>query len=429
MSISKRTWLLVFLVLGALCVAWRMAPLAQQPLGAVQLSATFPGDVAKGASATDIDRFSWESFVAANWPSSGKGIIGQGGDHPAAWQFWKSDADVLVPDGIVPIPWKQPSPIPADCTQPAAPGTRILTHDTKMGKLGDFLTPASGPLIDQNGEYARFEILVNEPMYNFILANQLYSVNGQKAYDPGGTVTLPSGALNGATGAIMIKIAWKILGANDDPKRFHTSLAYLYNSTASPKCQLKQVGMVGMHISHKTQNAPQWVWSTFEHVDNAPLVGSTAKGSFSFNDGAAKHQSVGCDSNGNCNTLPQGKWDPINGVKTPVQVARLTDFTKTANFINAQYEAALLAVDKASVFANYRLVGTQFPSDPTNVNDPAGVLFPQFLANTTMETYLQGETTNVSSSCGACHFKAVMAGVSGSRTSDFSFLLARVGMK
>ncbi len=426
MLTSRRIWLLALLVLGLTGLAWRTAPLAKLPSAAAQLSSNFPGDVATGASATDIDKFSWESFVAANWPSGGTGIIGQGGDHPTVWQFWKTDTDVLVPDGQVPIPWKQPSPIPADCTQLAPPGTRVLTHDTKMGKLGDFLTPASGPLIDQNGEYARFEILVNEPMYDFILANQLYSVKGQKAYDPGGTVALPSGKLNGATGAIMIKIAWKILGANDDPKRFHTSLAYIYNSTATPKCQLKQVGMVGMHISHKTANAPQWVWSTFEHVDNAPLVGSNAKGPFNFSDGASKHQSLGCDSNGNCNTLPQGKWDPINGVKTPVQVARLTDFTKTAKPINAQYEAALLGVDKASVFANYRLVGTQFPSDPPNVNDPAGVLLPPFLANTTMETYLQGDTPNVSSSCGSCHFKAVM---SDSRTSDFSFLLARVGMK
>ena len=33
-------------------------------------------------------------------------------------------------------------------------------------------------------------------------------------------------------------------------------------------------GLVGMHVAHKTFWAPQWVWSTFEHVDNVPPAGS-----------------------------------------------------------------------------------------------------------------------------------------------------------
>jgi hypothetical protein len=295
-----------------------------------------------------------------------------------------------------------------------------------MGRFGDFLTPNSGPLIDQNQQYVRFEILVNEPMYDFILTNKLYSVAGQKAFNPGGPVAFPSGIAQGAIGAVMIKVAWKIVGKGDDPKRFHTALAYLYNPNATPTCELKQVGMVGMHISHKTQNAPQWVWSTFEHVDNTPLVGSFTAGPFNFNDGQIAHRQLGCDSNGGCNTVPLGKWDPVNGLKTPGQVARLVDFTTTAQAANAQFVAALQTVDKASVFANYRLVGTQFPSDPTNVDDPAGVQRPAFLANTTMETYLQGDTPGVSSSCAGCHSQATLA---GGRVSDFSYLLGRVGMK
>ena len=392
--------------------------------GAPVLSATLPGDVAQGADTVAIDEFSWASFVAVNWPANNS-TIGQGGDGPAIWQSWKSDTDVLVPTGQVPIPFKQPSPIPAACTQVGPPGTRILTHDTKMGQLGDFNTPGNGPLIDLNGEYVRFEILVNEPMYDFIVSNTLYSKAGQAVYNPGGVVAFPSGALNGAPGAVMLKVAWKIMGAGDDPKRFHTAMAYLYNPAQSPACQLKQVGMVGMHISHKTANAPQWVWSTFEHVNNVPLVGSVGGGPFNFNDGTIPHRSLGCDGK-SCNLVPIGKWDPNSGVKTPVHVARLVNFTKTAVAQNAAFEAALLAVDAKSVFANYRLVGTQFPSDVTNQNNPAGVPLPPFLANSTMETFLQGEVPNVSSSCANCHYQATM---SDGRLSDFSFILARVGMQ
>src|SRR6202044_2411080 len=28
------------------------------------------------------------------------------------------------------------------------------------------------------------------------------------------------------------------------------------------------VGLVGMHIGHKSATSPQWIWSTFEQVDN-----------------------------------------------------------------------------------------------------------------------------------------------------------------
>jgi hypothetical protein len=395
---------------------------AAKPVQQATLSANIPGDVTSGADASAIDRFSWESFVAINWPANGNAIT-HAPDDVALWQSWKADSDVLVAAGKIPIPFNQPSPIPAACTQPAPPGTRILTHDTKMGRLGDFSTPGNGPLIDQNGEYVRFEILLNKTMYDFIVANKLYSTAGQAAYNRGGVVALPSGQLNGAVGAIELKVAWKILGSGDDPLRFHTASAYLYNPASSPTCQLHQVGMVGMHISHKTTTAPQWIWSTFEHVDNAPRAGSVDRNHYSFNDGTVSHRSLGCDGV-TCNVPSSLKWDPNNGDKTPSQVARILDFTATAKHENDVFDKLLRAANPQSVFANYRLVGTQFPSDTTSASDPSGVPRPVFLANTTMETYLQGNVPGVSSSCASCHVRANM---SDGRPSDFSYLLSRVG--
>ena len=175
------------------------------------LSPKLPGDVANASDPASIDQFSWQSFVAINWPTN-NGVIGKGGDHAAVWQSWKNDTDVLVPDGQVPIPFSSPSPIPADCTQTAPPGTRILTQDTKFGKRGDFKTPGNGPLIDQNGEYVRFEILVNEPMYDFIVSNKLYSKAGQAAYNPNGDIAFPAGVASGAPGAVMLKLVMEDLG-------------------------------------------------------------------------------------------------------------------------------------------------------------------------------------------------------------------------
>lgn len=432
MSISNRA----IAILGATVVVFAAAATwlvgyaghdgvtTEEPLPPI--SATIPGDVEPGASASDIDNFSWQSFVAVNWPASGNEKIGQNGDNVAVWQFWKQDADILVPDGQVPKPWTAPPTIPPYCTQQAPAGTRILTHYTKGGELGDFLTPGNGPLIDQNGKYVHFEILVNQAMYDFILINKLYSKAGQAAYKPGGSVAFPAGQLDGAPGAIMLKVAWKILGPGDDPNRFHTALAYIYDPEPAPSCELERVGLVGLHISHKTAIAPQWIWSTFEHVDNAPLVGGSLQAHYNFNDAKPASSQKGCERAGLCNVVPVGAWDPDSGVKTPVQLARLDDFTPTAKVQNDAYARALMAVNPNSVFANYSLVGTQFPSDITSQNDPSGVPVPRFLANTTMETFLQGQVPIVSSNCAGCHYQATM---SDQRVSDFTFILARVGLQ
>jgi hypothetical protein len=46
--------------------------------------------------------------------------------------------------------------------------------------------------------------------------------------------------------------------------------------TEPATCKLAQVGLVDFHIAAKTFWAPQWIWPTFEQIDNVP--GNTAKG-------------------------------------------------------------------------------------------------------------------------------------------------------
>ena len=37
-----------------------------------------------------------------------------------------------------------------------------------------------------------------------------------------------------------------------------------------------KAGLIGLHVIRKTETGPQWVWSTFEHVDNVPPAGKAA---------------------------------------------------------------------------------------------------------------------------------------------------------
>ena len=42
------------------------------------------------------------------------------------------------------------------------------------------------------------------------------------------------------------------------------------------------LGLVGLHIVHKTDSEPQWIWSTFEHVNNVPAAADPAGAHYNF---------------------------------------------------------------------------------------------------------------------------------------------------
>ena len=410
----------------------------------IQMSPTIPADATFGSGSSigdiqeDFDIFSWNSFISLNWPPGpgGEGDPnkkpgeGPDGDNPTVWEGYQDSSAIFLPGGKTPE-WGKGPAVPEVCRALYQPGKKLLWQ---VGKTPDVLEETTqpfdtGPLVDQNGVYARFQILVNRNMFDYILGNSLYSKAGQQAF--GGTVKFPCGG-GQQLGAIMVKSSWKVLGKGDDPSRFHVSKALVYTpaSTDPPieeSCSEQTVGLVGLHIAHKANSAPQWVWSTFEQVDNVPTEAAVKQGSlaahYNFFDPACKDCQV--------NEPPPRPWIP-NQPGQPVQVVRmdvLPDFaTASAKKHNAVAQGLYKQINPASVWQYYELVSTQWPTDPgpgncdASATDPFGNPAPQFLANTTLETYVQGSTPNVSSSCIECHGNAAMT---TGKASDFTYLLER----
>jgi hypothetical protein len=379
----------------------------------------------------DFDVFSWQSFIALNWPANPDGtpnnqlVIGQAPNGPVVWQSWKESRDIFLPDGAKPPAWNEPNALPEVCkdidptTIPAG-----AIHLTQVGKTPNVLDESgepfqTGPLIDQNGQYTRYEILTNEAMFNYILANNLYSKAGQKTF--GQDADFPSSnTTSNQIGAIMLKAAWVKMGGKFDPSRYHTTYALVYNNPeeqhgVKPACSLEQVGLVGFHIAHKTEDEPQWIWSTFEHIANAPTKGETPSlPAYNFFDAACTDCKV--------NEPPPRPWDPAIPHTQPTQVERVIAITDDAANLNQLYHAALEKAVPGSVWLNYELVSTQWPTNAQSPTDPTGVPAPSFLANTTLETYIQGDIKQTSSSCMACHNNAT---ATNGLFSDFTYLLQR----
>ena len=418
----------------------------------IVLSPKIPGDAQFGVGAptgtndqkllaiqTDFDIYSWNTFIALNWPPGPDGngdpnkTIGQNGDNDTVWEHYRNVDNIFLPGGARPT-YSGPVSVPAQCKASYKPGMKIVSQ---VGKTPTVLTAFSqpfntGPLIDQNGNYTRYEILVNKPMFDYILSNTLYSKAGQKVF--AGPVKFPCGVRNGPEGAIMVKAAWKVINPAD-AARFHSQQVLVYSpASQNPKypasCSTKLMGLVGLHVGHKTNSGAQWLWSTFEHVDNAPTEADVASGKLkaSYNYYNPKCTAANCPPN----QVPPRPWNPTKVSSFRSQVVRMNMFKgnefafESAAARNADALKLLLGVSASSVWQNYELISTMWPTNTgkcvANAGDPLGTPAPTFLANTTLETYIQGMVPNVSSNCIECHNNATMT---TPVPSDFTYVLQR----
>lgn len=256
------------------------------------------------------------------------------------------------------------------------------------------LNRLGNPLVAQNRNYARYEVRINREEFNSIVGHNWHIASN-----------LPTAQSAAAfnNGSIEIKAAWRILTSADTSamrSRYYVVPNAQVFDVAAGGCGAKDIALVGFHIVAKTPNRPQWIWSSFEHVDNvppkstepAPPVGVM----HSFNN-PAQTQAL----------TPPNRPPAISPTNPPLaspvamQVIRKQPITPEAMQINATYWN--LPEIKGTVWQNYMLVMTQWPTQtapeaPTNPGAP----FPSAgsaLSNTTMETYFQ----NDGSSCMDCH--------------------------
>jgi hypothetical protein len=219
-------------------------------------------------------------------------------------------------------------------------------------------------------------------------------------------ISFPAGSNDGkGLGALKVKAAWKVMGLlgsrqPDDLTRFYTTRALVYDP-ATDKCSRQLVGLVGLHIVHKTRTLNQWAWATFEQIDNAPTKGRTipAGARYNFFDPA-------------CAACPVNRPPP--NLTTPVQVQRVVPIDDNAASQNALFQPALAALRRdGNVWRYYQLVNAQWRQDPNVKNPPQ----PAYLANTTLETYLQDAVPDAKAphGCLNCHSLAV--------NKDFDFQL------
>lgn len=395
----------------------------------------FAEDYANAKTVADkqlaVYNWAWNTFISLSWPSSdkrGEPDVGKPISAPGArvWETYKTTAETYTTPPQRPTSWDAPSVStpPAGCPVPAAgkPAPRMAlvrankTDDPALSAVVQPMSGKFGHLIDQNGNYVYIDVMTNKQSYNFVFDNQYYDANVQ-ARATQAQMSFPSGDNATSTpAAINVKPSWKIIAGNDNPAKFYTREAYVINPDTS-KCTIETVGLVGFHITAKTVTSPQWVWTTFEHKSNAPdcaYPNGQAKGCAPVVQPDVQYNffNKNCTTNCELNKLPT----PAT-MTTPVQVARIVPISDPIKQYNAQIQALLAG----TVWENYIMVDSQFPVTPTQ--SIYGNPFPTVLANTTLETYSQGESPlTQTSSCLGCHLPApTTANPVGSVFADFDW--------
>ena len=414
----------------------------------------------------NFDDFSWQSFIALNWPVAigpdGNPVRGQAdtsksiGDLsvPRVWESWKADYELFQPGGAPPFPWASYQTVNPPCGISTTNGVaqlrlKVLPLIAKGGSvLPDSVNQAmAGPLIDQHSNYARYEIRLNQTYYEYVSSNKLYLQANLPKYPnpriqfPSTTQTQPPPNAQGAYGVVEVKAAWREMTPQDMNNPEVVQRYYIVQATVvdpgTNKCRQAPMGLVGLHIAHKVAPFTEWVWSTFEQEDNVPETTpppAPPPGGYSFNNGTTKPPTQnGYD--------PNVSWKPIDPTNppapSPIQVTRANPILQTTQSLN-QIVQGMLA---NTVWQHYKLIYTQWPSRPEAqfiVNNPAtsedhyappphhidasggcGLPFPlDNVANVTMETFYQvtPPLKLFGTSCMHCHYQAAQT--------DFSWVLA-----
>jgi hypothetical protein len=290
------------------------------------------------------EELAWNWFIALNSPLTGAA--------PKLWESWRPTSNVYLPDGKAPPPWGQtPAPPSAVIAQAAKDGlnTNLPFHNLDSDVQSDGL-----PLRDNFSQNVRYQILMNEDTFTYIVNNGIYNINGQQAMAQANRPT------DFPWTSFELKTSWIWIGT--DPKiyqqlngKYYIVNAYYALADGSGKPNgLYKVGraaLSGMHIISKP--VPQWFWVTFQNTYDAQYTQAT-------------------------NQLP------ISPVVT---------------LANQKYRSALKSA--GSILANYQLIGTQW-----QFVDAAGK--PLLLANSQIESAFQR-----ASSCTTCHSTASYSATDG----------------
>lgn len=416
-----------------------------------------PDDAGCDRNLTVFGNIAWQIFKTLVWPAT----TGRRGEWdtlrpitdmngPRVFETYKGDWETFQKDALPPSGWHEYPERAAVCAnadtmQPLGDDPLVLASLHKFGNIDQRDVPAEEGrpsirhmVVAQNRTPVRYLTGFSEIAFNSIVSNGLYGPINLRP-----TVDAPNLKTKAKDGTITIKSAWIDMTGIPDPGSFHTRDALVqipHNDPTKADCELKRVGLVGLHIGYKTDRSPQWIWASFEHVRNVPLRGTRPRMRYTFHDGTTNHD-------GTVKKMPDEPppdarlpTDPPTDpfvVPPPYNVERWKSIPPDIETVNRKWHDLLRTPPNPpntpktpSVWLNYELVVVQWPftvGDETKTGlgrrwigangqwlygalpfPPCrSVDYRSNLANSVLETFLQPDTLcQLELTCMSCHSRA-----------------------
>jgi hypothetical protein len=344
------------------------------------------------------------------------------------------------------------------------PNTSNVVQKFMIGQKPVFMT-LSGTIVDveqgqadgsvlgaQNGSLVYYSTMVNDVFAYFATREKTLNFN-----DPFPTTQAELdqitafGAVHGKTFshpntlAMEVKSSWVEAAGLLNPGSYITMTAKIptYDTTNpniwTPNGQKTvQLALVGMHVVGSTAGHKEMIWATFEHFNNSPIAAytynstsgpktvpqstsgpwlfsannPTAFNNAHMNTSGANIASLGTNTISPSDTIRWKAWGAASDLSpNPIDADTTASNTEILS-INNNVHGMMASGD---VRSNYIMTGATWTipgqpplpdSDHPTPADPGTQVGTSQLANTTMETYVQGQdptATNGGSNCFSCH--------------------------
>ncbi len=412
-----------------------------------------PHDLPIGASEEDIANFAWNEFFALNWEAAWteaspnrfepnkSWTANKVTPTLAVWETYAHRTELRPANGMISKSLETGSPNYTFAKSDSISNKALLNNSKYWNVLDEDNEIGSAYLFaNKNKSEVLYMAKTNLTEYNYLktyYANSLSLTNATNktktlfgklnkaqmcasdSLTTKGYVCLPCGDDGSENeGAIEIKLAFKKLDSTDIASRFITKKVVVFkkghNYNGEILASVETLGLIGMHIIHKTKNYPTFIYASFEQVDvrnnNMQTIGI---------------DTVEVNSNDYVDVDPH-RLNPVIERTIP----------ETIRTVNANAKALIKDLNPDSKWQYYQLIGAQArPTDYKNRNDDSNY----FMANYVIESDLKltnfhgsfsdpfdSEFENVAlgknqynmGGCMGCHGNAQISG------SDFSFLVS-----
>ncbi|WP_160717726.1 hypothetical protein [Chitinophaga solisilvae] len=362
----------------------------------INITPYIPIELKADATPEELVSFAWNEFFAVNWKSSWKQTGTRGNpdnnwsyvypghpypDDPLVWETYAHRTELRpYNDSMLPFD-KFPKYVYKD--QPEINNTNYLLFNNldENNEIGSCELYADTRYYNKD-RMVLYQAKVNRDEYEYLLNTYPKAVQLKEALDntvrnisrdsayyrgaknscncpdaakvfclPCGGAFKPGGAPNAQyTGAIEVKTAWKPVFPAEEPLYFTRTVITYQKVGDKVYAQNRRYGLIGMHIIHKTQNYPNFIFATFEHV-------------------GVQQSNMGYVE------LRNGPFNPV-----PQAYNRLHPIPPVVDSSTAHAHRLLRLNNPNSIWQYYRLVGVQ--GNPTNDSTS----FSYFLANYVIES-------------------------------------------